>query len=390
MCTTKRCVVSILWCCINFLVVQLNRDDKFTVYHPSPRLGSVDYGTSRMAVGIQNLEQISSRPLKTNLAEISRLRKTHPHNVVGVSIMGFCDDDWTYLARAAADAGAQILELNFSCPQMARSDGGHRVGQSFDLIERYTAAAKNGAPSIPIIAKMTPNLTDMLPAALAAQQGGADGVSAINTIRSVSHVDVNNQQPLPTVQGHSSISGFSGPAGRPIALRFITELASDPRLKIPISGQGGITTWHDAAEFLLLGASNLQVTTSVMHHGVRIVEDLTDGLRRHMRHHNMTSLARDMVGKSLRSMVDPAKLNVTTEAVSYINPDACIGCGQCEVACRDGAVHAISMAQSAAHPHKVAHVDDKKCVGCLLCKHVCPVEGAVQITVRDRIQRPVE
>lgn len=268
---------------------------------------------------------------------------------------------------------------------MARPDAGHHIGQQFGLIEKYTAAARR-AVSIPVIAKMTPNITDMVPAALAAQNGGADGISAINTIKAISHVDLMRNTLMPSVQGKGIISGFSGRAGRPVGLRFVAELAQEERLTIPISGMGGIYTWQDGAEFLSVGASNLQATTSVMQHGYRIVEDMIDGLQHHMKATGASSV-QDMVGGALESIVSPAELNTKTEVVSVIDMDKCIGCGACVVACRDGAAQAISMSnpQQTTGKRNVV-VDNEKCVGCKLCEIVCPV-GAVTFTTRNRIVR---
>jgi dihydropyrimidine dehydrogenase (NAD+) subunit PreA len=276
---------------------------------------------------------------------------------------------------------------------MARPDAGHHIGQKFSLIEKFTYAAKR-AVSIPVIAKMTPNITDMLPAALAAQDGGADGISAINTVKSISHLDMDMGIALPNIQQHSAISGFSGKGCRHIGLRFVAELGKDPRLKIPISGMGGIYTWKDSVEYLMLGASNLQATTSVMHHGVRIVEDLKDGLRRHLAAKKVQSV-QDLVGTGRGSLVDPSMLDTKTEVVSLIDSGLCVGCGACEVACRDGAAQAISLVSRPASAcgeakyasARVAQVDERKCVGCELCDIVCPV-GAVSFSVRNRIDRP--
>lgn len=266
---------------------------------------------------------------------------------------------------------------------MARSDAGHRVGQNFDLIEKYTAAAKR-ACNIPVIAKMTPNITDMVPAALAAQQGGADGISAINTLKSVSHVDLDTYHASPDIAGHSAISGFSGKAGRPIGLRFVSELSKDSRLAIPISGMGGIYTWRDAAEYLVLGSSNLQVTTSVMQYGVGIVDDLMDGLRKHMDRNGVSSVA-DLIGKSKNTLVDPSQLDTKTEVVSFIDEKKCIGCGACVVACRHGSVEAILL-NSDNTGNRSAFVNPSKCIGCKLCDFVCPVD-AISFMVRNRISR---
>lgn len=257
-----------------------------------------------------------------------------------------------------------------------------------DLIERYTAAAKRSV-KIPVIAKLTPNITDMVPAALAAQNGGADGVSAINTLKSISHIDLDSLKPMPTIQGYSAVSGFSGKGARPIGLRFVSELARAKSLKIPISGMGGVYTWKDSVEYFAVGASNIQVTTAVMNHGVRVVEDMKDGLQRYLQRNGMTSVL-DLVGMANRSLVDPSQLDTKSEVVSVIDTNKCIGCGLCETSCRDGAAHAIKMVPTAVgggSRKAVAVVDRKECFGCKLCQFVCPV-GAITFETRDRIDRP--
>lgn len=215
--------------------------------------------------------------------------------------------------------------------------------------------------------------------------GGADGISAINTLKSISHIDVASGIAEPNILGYSTISGFSGQAGRPIGLRFVAELCRDPRLTIPVSGMGGIYTWHDSVEYLLLGATNLQATTSVMQHGVRIVEDMKDGLRTYLRQQQATRL-QDIVGAAIPSLVEPGALDATTEVVSVIDPVKCIGCGACELSCRGGAAQAISIVDLPGRSSRCAIVNEEKCVGCRLCDFVCPV-GAISFKTRKRIAR---
>ena len=260
----------------------LNLESDFEVIDPTPRLNALRNGDERF-IGLQNMEQISERPLADNLEDIAWLKKHYPDRVLVASIMGYSDEGWIELATRSEAAGADMLELNVSCPQMACEGAGHRVGQDNELLERYSRVVKEHV-SIPVMVKLTPNVTDMLPSALAVQRGGADAVATINTVRSISEIDLETFSPMPSIQGRGSISGFSGTAVKPIALRFVAELGQSAEVGLPVSGIGGIETWCDAAMFLLLGATNLQVTTAVMHYGYRIVESLQEGLEDYLEH----------------------------------------------------------------------------------------------------------
>jgi dihydropyrimidine dehydrogenase (NAD+) subunit PreA len=281
--------------------------------------------------------------------------------------MGYSDEGWIELATRAEQAGADMLELNVSCPQMACEGAGHRVGQDNELLERYTRVVKEHV-SIPVMVKLTPNVTDMIPSALACKRGGADALATINTVRSITEIDLETFAPKPTIQGRGSISGFSGTAVKPIALRFVAELGQSMEVALPISGIGGIETWRDAAMFVLLGATNLQVTTAVMHYGYRIVESMKEGLEDYLETCGFDSITQ-LVGKSLTAIVDPAEHHQSVHIVANVDPEKCIGCGLCHVVCHDGANQAMGFNSFT----RKAEVDDERCVGCLLCSHVCPV-----------------
>lgn len=347
----------------------LGVETKFKVYMPSPRLNALHLDEKRV-IGLQNVEQITDRPLKDNLKDLKKLKKEFPNKVLVSSIMGFSDEDWTMLAAASEEAGADMLELNFSCPQMAKEGAGHKVGQSYEMIAEYTRATRKGS-KLPIIAKMTPNITDMIPVAMAAKEGGAHAISAINTVKAITGINFDSLSPMPTIDGMSSISGFSGTAVRPVALRFIAEMAKDPHLKLPLSGIGGVVTWMDALEFLLVGATTVQVTTGIMKHGYRIVEDMIEGLSDYMVGKGIREV-RQLIGKTLPLIVDPSKLPHKRQALSVIDKDKCVGCGQCYISCQDSAHQAIKLDKN-----RKAEVDEKKCVGCLMCYHVCPAHGAI-------------
>lgn len=322
-------------------------------------------------VGFRNLEQISDHTLEDNLSWLRELKRDFPSKVIVASIMGQDEAEWTYLARVATEAGVDIIECNFSCPQMVGEGLGSDVGQNPDLVRRYTAATRAGT-HLPILAKMTPNLGRMEIPAIAAMEGGADGLAAINTVKSLTGLDLETVTATPSVAGHSSVSGYSGKAIKPIALRFICDMAQHPALRdVPISGMGGIETWHDAAEFLMLGCGNLQITTAVMQYGYRIIDDLTDGLSRFMASHGYTSLEA-MQGAALPSVVPADQLD--RESICYPRFDraACVGCGRCYTACADGGHQAIVWDSNLRRPK----LKGDRCVGCHLCLYVCPA-GAI-------------
>jgi dihydropyrimidine dehydrogenase (NAD+) subunit PreA len=354
----------------------LNVDSTFKVIMPSPRLNAYNYEGNQM-FGLQNAEQISDRGLKDNIKDIKLLKKKYPRRVLISSIMGLNDKDWALLAKMSEDAGADMLELNFSCPQMACEKGGHKVGQDYSAVEKYTAAVKS-ACNIPVIAKMTPNITDMIPVALAAKRGGADAISAINTIRAITDVDINQMISLPKIHNNAGITGFSGAAAKPVGLRFVAELYNSKELSLPVSAMGGVQTWRDALHYLLLGGTTIQVTTAIMKYGYRIVEDMIEGLTDYLVENHIHSLS-DIIGKAAEKLISPTQFDTRYQVVSQISKEKCIGCGRCYISCFDAANQAIDFDLAA----RKAKVIEKRCVGCTLCKHICPVAGCITTKTVD-------
>ncbi|MBN2725278.1 MAG: NAD-dependent dihydropyrimidine dehydrogenase subunit PreA [Deltaproteobacteria bacterium] len=354
----------------------LNVDTSFKIVMPSPRLNAYHYNDKRF-VGLQNAEQITDRTLDDNIMDIKELKRKYPSRVLISSIMGFSDSDWEILAKRSEDAGADMLELNFSCPQMARKDAGHRIGQDYNLVEHFTGVVKKHC-SIPVMAKMTPNITDMIPVALAAKRGGADAIAAINTIRAITDIDIDQKVPMPTINHQSGITGFSGPAAKPIGLRFVSELYNSKDLALPISAIGGIETWVDALQYILLGGDTIQVTTAIMRYGYRIVEDMIEGLSDYMIDHGINSLS-EIKGSAATKLIDPSNFDTRHQVVSVIDSEKCIGCGQCYISCQDGANQAIVFDTRL----RKASVDETRCVGCTLCKHVCPVWDCISTRTVD-------
>lgn len=334
----------------------------------SPRFDTIQKEGASF-VGFRNLEQISDHPLEENLKALKHLKQRFPNKLIVASIMGETPEEWTKLATLSEEAGVDIIECNFSCPQMVKGDMGADVGVNEELVRSFCQAVRQGT-TLPILAKMTPNITDMLVPAIAAMEGGATGLAAINTIKCITSVNDSNYI-QPDVAGKSSVSGYSGKAVKPIALRFISDMASCPSLQdVPISGMGGVETWHDALEFLLLGASTVQVTTSVMQYGYRIIDDLLDGLMMYMKMHHIDGV-KQLVGQSLQNLVTSDQLNRHTIAYPKWDMESCVGCGRCYISCQDGGHQAISWQRIKRLPSLIV----QKCVGCQLCCLVCPVDA---------------
>ncbi len=322
-------------------------------------------------VGFKNIEQISECSLESNVSYISRLKKDYPSKVIIASIMGQNDEEWTALAEMMTDAGADIIECNFSCPHMAANGLGSDVGQSPELVASYTKAVRMGT-HLPILAKMTPNIGNMEIPAIAAIEAGATGIAAINTIKCVMNVDLDTFSSGPDVEGKTSVGGYSGKAVKPIALRFIHDMKSCCKLKhVPISGMGGIETWRDAAEFMALGCKNIQVTTAVMQYGYRIIDDMIEGMKLYLSDHGYGGVS-DIVGKALPRIIDADDLNRESICYPKFDRGKCIGCGRCYVSCYDGGHQALKQDKKTGAPI----MDAAKCVGCHLCVAVCPA-GAI-------------
>jgi len=318
--------------------------------------------------GFRNMEQLSENPVEMDFDILRRLKQNYPTKVVVASIMGQTEDEWMKLAKMAEEAGCDAVELNFSCPQMKHEGMGSDVGQSPELVKTFTACVKRSV-KIPVIPKMTPNITHIAEPAIACLEAGADAISAINTIKSVT------MAPAAEVSGQRTISGYSGRAVRPIALRHILELAQMP-VKTELSGIGGIETWRDALEFIQLGCNNVQVCTAVMQYGYRIIDDLILGLQRYLAKRGVSQL-HDIVGELLPSFLNPDHLDRDTIIYPKFDKEQCIGCGRCEVSCSDGGHQAIVFDHATRRPRLVG----TKCVGCHLCRLVCPT-GAIGTTKR--------
>lgn len=351
------------------------------VVNVSSRYGAIGYKGNRVA-GFNNIELISDRPLEVNLQEIKQVKRDWPDRAMIVSLMVPCtEDSWKNILKRIEDTEADGIELNFGCPHgMSERGMGAAVGQVPEYVEMVARWCKQYS-RMPVIVKLTPNITNILSSARAAVRGGADAVSLINTINSITSVNLDLMAPEPTVDGKGTHGGYCGPAVKPIALHMVAEIARDPECKnIPISGIGGVETWRDAAEFMALGAGTVQVCTAAMHYGFKIVDDMNDGLANWMDAKGYRRIE-DFRARAVPNVTDWQHLNINYEIVAQIDQDRCIKCGLCHIACEDTSHQAISALRvDGARRYEVV---DEECVGCNLCLHVCPVENCITMKEID-------
>jgi dihydropyrimidine dehydrogenase (NAD+) subunit PreA len=355
-----------------------------------PRYGAI-HGADRRLLGLNNIELITDRDLEVNLAEIKATKQNWPDRAMIVSLMVPCEEEpWKKILGRVAETGADGVELNFGCPHgMSERGMGSAVGQVPEYIQMVAEWCKQHT-DMPVIVKLTPNITDIRKPAAAAKRGGADAVSLINTINSITSIDLDNFAPEPTIDGRGSHGGYCGPAVRPIALSMVSEIARDQETHgLPISGIGGVTTWRDAAEFIALGCGTVQVCTAAMTYGFKIVQEMITGLSNYMDEKGYASIE-DFRGRAVPNVTDWQQLNLNYVTKARINQDLCIKCGRCHIACEDTSHQAItSMVDGARH----FEVIDEECVGCNLCVNVCPVEDCITMEqiagVDPRTEKPI-
>ncbi|SEU36010.1 NAD-dependent dihydropyrimidine dehydrogenase subunit PreA [Stigmatella erecta] len=372
------------------------------IVNVTSRFGGIDHGTTRL-MGLNNIELITDRPLEVNFREMLAVKKRFPKHTLVASLMVETKEEWREIIRRSEDAGADLLELNFGCPHgMCERGMGSAVGAEPKVLEEIARWAVEFA-RVPVIVKLTPNVGDILEPGEAAVRAGIPALSLINTVKSIIGVDLDRMVPLPRVGDASTNGGYCGPAVKPIALHLLSQLARHPQCgRLDLSGIGGISNWRDAAEFIALGATSVQVCTAVMHHGFRIVEDMLEGLSDFLDSKGMASVA-ELRGRAIPAYREWGELDLSYKLVADINPDTCIGCQLCYVACMDGSHQCIHLpgrteeqSRQAGHTHlpkhvperavtaaagtpgaRVPFVDAEECVGCNLCQMVCPVPGCI-------------
>jgi dihydropyrimidine dehydrogenase (NAD+) subunit PreA len=386
------------------------------IVNVASRYGAVDYD-GRKVMGLNNIELITDRTLEVNLREIANIKRDFPGHALFVSLMvESTRESWQDIVKRVEDVGADGLELNFGCPHgMSERGMGSAVGQVPEYTKMVVEWVKEAA-STPVMVKLTPNVTDVRVVGRAAQEGGADAISLINTINSVMGVDLDTLAPKPAVAGSGSHGGYCGPAVKPIALNMVSQIAGDPEIDLPVSGIGGIQTWQDATEHLLLGATSVQVCTAVMHYGFRIVEQLVSGLSTWMLQKGYRNIA-DFAGASVKNITDWGNLDLNYKVVAEIDPKKCINCGLCYIACEDGCHQSIKIDRVTeaeflktvgqqdlrtfvSGTHQYVHgagdgfvnmfsIKQDTCVGCNMCSLVCPVHGCISMIEVDTGKSPM-
>ncbi|MBN1209516.1 MAG: NAD-dependent dihydropyrimidine dehydrogenase subunit PreA [Myxococcaceae bacterium] len=374
------------------------------IVNVTSRFGGIDYGNTRL-MGLNNIELITDRPLEVNLREMREVKRRYPKHTLIASLMVETKEEWREIIRKAEDTGADLLELNFGCPHgMCERGMGSAVGAEPKVLEEIARWAMEFA-KVPVIIKLTPNVGDILEPGEAAVRAGVPAVSLINTVKSLMGVDLDRMVPLPRVGNASTNGGYCGPAVKPIALHLMSQLSRHPACgKLAISGIGGISHWRDAAEFIALGATSVQVCTAVMHYGYRIVEDMIEGLSDFLDEKGMKSVS-ELRGRAVPAYREWGELDLSYKLVAKIDADKCIGCQLCYVACMDGSHQCIHLpgrteeeSRRAGHTHipkdiphrgvtakagtpgaRVPFVDEQECVGCNLCQLVCPVPECISM-----------
>jgi dihydropyrimidine dehydrogenase (NAD+) subunit PreA len=385
------------------------------IVNVSSRYGGLDYD-GRKVMGLNNIELITDRPLDVNLKEIARVKKAYPDRALFVSLMVESRREaWHDITKKTQDAGVDGIELNFGCPHgMSERGMGSAVGQVPDYACMITEWVKEVA-KVPVMVKLTPNVSDVTSIGRAAVRGGADALSLINTISSIMGVDLDTFAPKPSVRGFGSHGGYCGPAVKPVALNMVAAIAADPDIQVPISGIGGIQAWQDAVEFLLLGAGSVQVCTAVMHYGFRIVEHLISGLEGWMREKGFRTIA-EFVGRSVPRIRTWGELDLNYKVIARIDQEKCIHCGLCYIACEDGCHQSIQwdriptaeylalngsrsgvtysggrvvVPAAGGETINLFSIKEDTCVGCNMCSLVCPVEGCITMRGVDTGRQPM-
>ena len=350
--------------------------DTQNVINLSPRMAAYKY--QNKVIGWQNWEQISDSPLEKNLEAFRYLKKNWPNKILISSIMGFSMKEWVDLAVMSSQAGVDMIELNLSCPHMMQEEAGMKIGQTVELIQKITQTVKNTV-DLPVTVKLTPNISDINEPALSAKNGGADGLVAINTVSGLIGIDTDTYKPKLNAWGLGAISGYSGPAIKPIGLAQVAKLAQNKNLNLPISGIGGIENATDVLEYMLCGATNVQICTAIMMHGYGIIEKILTGLDQHLQEKEFNSIS-EIIGKALPNITSVEKIDKSRQAYIEFDTKRCKSCKKCYTSCRDAGGQCIVWDDEKNIP---LMADKNMCHSCMICADVCVVNPPVPYLVEN-------
>jgi dihydropyrimidine dehydrogenase (NAD+) subunit PreA len=332
-----------------------------------------DNSGNMMTLG--NIDLISEHPLIEVARVVKKLKSKFPSKIIIPSIMGRNKKEWQLLTKTLIKSGADMIECSFSCPQgNIGEDPGRMLAQSAKATEIATSWVKEAAKDIPVLIKITPQVTDITEIAAAVKKGGGDAVVVTNSVLGLIGIDIETGKPLPTVNGYGSYAGITGPSVKPITLKSISQVAKG--VGIPILGVGGVSNYKDAIELMMAGASIVQIGTAAMYNGFRIIDSLNDGLNNYLLRKRFKNV-NEIIGKALPFLVGLDEIEYKKEdaPIAKINQDKCIQCNKCYIACYDGGHQAIFI------ENDKLDVDKEKCVGCGFCTGVCPVDA---ITLKKR------
>ena len=331
------------------------------------RSGGSEIQLQKTYTGLGNIDFRIDNSVQQTFDGFAQAKRSHPDHMLIISIKcKFQRGEWIKMACLCEQAGADAIEACLSCPD----DSGLPVCVNAESTAQVISWIRE-ATNLPVMVKMSAHCDDIGILAKKAINNGADAVSGINSLKGYGGLNISTDHPIPTIEAHSSIVGVSGGMIKPVAQYCIYEM----RRKcgdVPLSAIGGVTCGQDAVEFLLLGASTVQVATQVMFEGYDIVKDLKLTLEHYMQRNGISRVA-DLVGRQME-LVYPLTANLSRKQQlrAKINDEYCVRCGRCVVSCRDGAYQAIHFDSD-----RLPHVDTAKCVGCGLCRIVCPSPGAI-------------
>lgn len=321
-------------------------------------------------IGFQNIELLSHHTVQYWCDGIKYLKQKYPHKIVIASIMAPVQkDQWQQLVQTLNHTPADAFELNFSCPHGMPEKGiGMAIGTDADVSAQITAWVKQVAQK-PVFVKLSPNVTDIARIARAVEQAGADGLAAINTVQGFMGLDLHTLNPVLDVNGQTTFGGCSGAMVRPIGLRCVAQIRQASRL--PILGQGGISTWEDAAQYIAAGADAVQVCTEVMLNGYQIIGPMLKGLQAYLDEKEFADI-RALQNKAVERLTAHQSLQKQPLAFPHISHEQCVRCGKCVTICSESEHQALRLDDG------YVRVDRARCVGCGLCRLVCP-KGAIGV-----------